>query len=81
MDLNPRGIRMHLGLTKPIYQRAAAYGHFDRTPHADGGVSLEHTDLIDALKRSHKWVSNAAISGAIFKCKKKLEKLSFLLPV
>ncbi|MDO7734369.1 MAG: methionine adenosyltransferase, partial [Planktomarina temperata] len=37
MDLTPRGIREHLGLNKPIYQRTAAYGHFGRAPEADGG--------------------------------------------
>jgi S-adenosylmethionine synthetase len=50
MDLTPRGIREHLGLNKPIYQRTAAYGHFGREPEADGGFSWERTDLIDALK-------------------------------
>ena len=49
MDLTPRGIRMHLGLNKPIYQRTAAYGHFGRAPDADGGFSWERTDLIDAI--------------------------------
>ncbi len=52
MDLTPRGIREHLGLNKPIYQRTAAYGHFGRAPEADGGFSWEKTDLVDALKRS-----------------------------
>ena len=50
MDLTPRGIRTHLGLNKPIYQRTAAYGHFGRAPDAEGGFSWERTDLIDALK-------------------------------
>lgn len=50
MDLTPRGIREHLGLNKPIYQRTAAYGHFGRAPEADGGFSWEKTDLIEALK-------------------------------
>ena len=50
MDLTPRGIRKHLGLNKPIYQRTAAYGHFGRAPDADGGFSWERTDLINALK-------------------------------
>jgi S-adenosylmethionine synthetase len=50
MDLTPRGIRMHLALNRPIYQRTAAYGHFGRAPEADGGVSWEKTDLTDALK-------------------------------
>jgi S-adenosylmethionine synthetase len=50
MDLTPRGIREHLGLNKPIYQRTAAYGHFGRTPDADGGFSWEKDDLVTALK-------------------------------
>ena len=50
MDLTPRGIREHLQLNRPIYQRTAAYGHFGRAPEADGGFSWERTDLADALK-------------------------------
>ena len=50
MDLTPRGIRLHLGLNRPIYQRTAAYGHFGRAPEADGGFSWEKTDLTEALK-------------------------------
>ncbi len=50
MDLTPRGIREHLGLNKPIYQRTSAYGHFGRAVEADGGFSWEATDLADALK-------------------------------
>lgn len=50
MDLSPRGIRTHLGLNKPIYERTAAYGHFGRLPQEDGGFSWEKTDLVDALK-------------------------------
>ena len=50
MDLTPRGIRLHLGMNKPIYARTAAYGHFGREPEADGGFSWEKTDLVDALK-------------------------------
>ncbi|MBX3477089.1 MAG: methionine adenosyltransferase [Brevundimonas sp.] len=46
----PRAIREHLGLNKPIYERTAAYGHFGRTPEADGGFSWEKTDLVDRLK-------------------------------
>ena len=52
MDLTPRGIRTHLGLNKPIYQRTAAYGHFGRKPDADGGFSWEKTDLVEALKKA-----------------------------
>ncbi len=50
MDLSPRGIREHLQLSRPIYERTAAYGHFGRTPDADGGFSWEKTDLTDQLK-------------------------------
>ncbi|MEZ0468455.1 methionine adenosyltransferase [Phaeobacter sp. SYSU ZJ3003] len=52
MDLSPRGIRSHLGLNKPIYQRTAAYGHFGREPDADGGFSWERTDLVETLKKA-----------------------------
>jgi S-adenosylmethionine synthetase len=52
MDLSPRGIRTHLGLNKPIYARTAAYGHFGRTPDADGGFSWEKTDLVEQLKKA-----------------------------
>ncbi|MBL4805957.1 MAG: methionine adenosyltransferase [Rhodobacteraceae bacterium] len=52
MDLTPRGIREHLDLNKPIYERTAAYGHFGREPDADGGFSWEKTDLVEALKKA-----------------------------
>ncbi|WP_204113415.1 methionine adenosyltransferase [Shimia biformata] len=52
MNLTPRGIREHLQLNKPIYQRTAAYGHFGREPDAEGGFSWEKTDLVDALKKA-----------------------------
>jgi S-adenosylmethionine synthetase len=50
MRLTPKGIRTHLGLNKPIYQKSAAYGHFGRTPEADGSFSWERLDLVEALK-------------------------------
>ena len=50
MDLTPRGIRTHLGLNRPIFQRTAAYGHFGRAPEEDGGFSWERTDLAEAIK-------------------------------
>jgi S-adenosylmethionine synthetase len=50
MDLSPRGIRERLELSRPIYARSAAYGHFGREPEADGGFSWERTDLVDDLK-------------------------------
>ncbi|MDT7933481.1 MAG: methionine adenosyltransferase [Sphingomonadaceae bacterium] len=51
MRLTPRGIRTHLGLNAPIYERTAAYGHFGREPDAEGGFTWEKTDLVDQLKR------------------------------
>ena len=50
MDLTPRGIRTHLGLNRPIYQRTSAYGHFGRAPDNEGGFSWEKTDLVDAIR-------------------------------
>ena len=52
LDLSPRGIRLKLGLNKPIYARTSAYGHFGRAPEADGGFSWERTDLASDLKSS-----------------------------
>ncbi|GAB4229243.1 MAG: methionine adenosyltransferase [Methyloligellaceae bacterium] len=50
MDLSPRGIREHLGLSRPIYERTSAYGHFGRQPDNDGGFSWEKLDLVEPLK-------------------------------
>jgi S-adenosylmethionine synthetase len=52
MDLTPKGIRTHLGLNRPIYQRTSAYGHFGRAPDNEGGFSWERTDLAEALARA-----------------------------
>lgn len=52
MDLSPRGIREHLQLNKPIYQRTAAYGHFGREPDSEGGFSWEKMDLVEALRKA-----------------------------
>jgi S-adenosylmethionine synthetase len=52
MNLSPRGIRTHLDLNRPIYERTAAYGHFGRTPEEDGGFSWERTDLAETLRRA-----------------------------
>ena len=54
MDLSPRGIREHLGLSRPIYARTAAYGHFGRAPEPDGGFSWERLDLVSELKGAFK---------------------------
>ncbi len=50
--LRPTNIRRTLKLSRPIYRRTAAYGHFGRAPEKDGGFSWERTDLADALKRA-----------------------------
>ena len=47
--LTPRGIRVHLGLNKPIYQPTAAYGHFGRKPDGDF-FPWEKTDLVEKLQ-------------------------------
>ena len=49
-NLSPRGIREQLGLSRPIYARTSAYGHFGRKPDDDGGFSWEKLDLVDQLK-------------------------------
>ena len=49
VDLSPRGIRERLDLSRPIYARTAAYGHFGRPPEPDGGFSWERLDLVDEL--------------------------------
>ncbi len=51
IDLSPRGIRQHLNLNKPIYERTATYGHFGREVAIDGGFSWEKTDLVEKLKK------------------------------
>ena len=50
VDLSPRGIRERLSLSRPIYARTSAYGHFGRAAEADGGFSWERLDLADDLR-------------------------------
>jgi len=50
--LRPTSIRRALKLSRPIYRRTAAYGHFGRAAEQDGGFSWEKTDLADALIRA-----------------------------
>jgi S-adenosylmethionine synthetase len=50
MDLSPRGIREHLKLGRPIYERTSAYGHFGRQPDNDGGFSWERLDLVEPIR-------------------------------
>ncbi|HSG34483.1 MAG TPA: methionine adenosyltransferase [Sphingomonadaceae bacterium] len=49
--LTPRGIRLHLGLNKPIYRKSASYGHFGRKAEGDF-FPWEKTDLVADLKAS-----------------------------
>src|SRR6202158_4434002 len=50
--LKPTNIRRTLKLSRPIYRRTAAYGHFGRAPDKQGGFSWEKTDLADSLRRA-----------------------------
>ncbi len=50
VNLSPRGLREHLQLSRPIYGCTAAYGHFGRSPEANGAFSWERLDLVDALQ-------------------------------
>jgi S-adenosylmethionine synthetase len=47
--LTPKGIREHLKLNAPIYQRTAAYGHFGRDAEGDH-FTWERTDLVEKLR-------------------------------
>lgn len=50
IDLSPYGMRSHLNLNCPIYQRTACYGHFGR--EEDGKFfSWEKLNLVDDLKK------------------------------
>jgi S-adenosylmethionine synthetase len=51
-ELTPQGIIRSLALLKPIYQPTASYGHFGRTPTAQGHFSWERTDKAEQLKSS-----------------------------
>src|SRR5262249_8113675 len=48
--LTPPNTRRSLKLTRPIYRRTAAYGHFGRAAEKDGGFSWERTDSRDRHK-------------------------------
>ncbi len=47
-DFRPEAIIRHLGLRRPIYKQAAAYGHFGRT---DIDLPWENTDKAEILKK------------------------------
>jgi S-adenosylmethionine synthetase len=50
-DLRPKGIIDSLSLKRPIFNATAAYGHFGRTPTADGCFSWEKTDKAESLAK------------------------------
>jgi len=51
VHLSPTGIKNHLQLLRPIYQKTASFGHFGRVPEEDGSFSWEKTDLVDELRK------------------------------
>ena len=51
VHLSPTGIKKHLELLRPIYQKTASFGHFGREPEADGSFSWEKTDLVEKLRK------------------------------
>ncbi|MDF3022954.1 MAG: metK2 [Alphaproteobacteria bacterium] len=69
-DFRPRAIRERLNLNKPIYARTAAYGHFGRTPEADGGFTWEKPDLVQALKDELGSKKYASAEGKVTELKR-----------
>tara|TARA_R110000868_G_scaffold262401_2_gene521099 strand:+ start:77635 stop:78789 length:1155 start_codon:yes stop_codon:yes gene_type:complete len=49
MSLSPRGIREHLKLNNPIYERTSAYGHFGHKSE-NGFFTWEATDLTETIQ-------------------------------
>lgn len=52
VSLTPKGIRTHLKLNNPIYQKTAAYGHFGRKVFDDSHFTWERLDLADDLRKA-----------------------------
>ncbi len=50
LDLSPYGMRTHLNLNCPIYQRSACYGHFGRIAEQNY-FSWERLDLLNFFKK------------------------------
>jgi S-adenosylmethionine synthetase len=48
-DLRPAAILRDLNLTRPIYAKTAAYGHFGRDDH---DFTWERTDKAEALRQA-----------------------------
>ncbi len=51
-NLTPQGISDYLELTRPIFQKTAAYGHFGRKPEEDGAFSWEKTNKTEDIKKA-----------------------------
>ncbi|RPD37517.1 methionine adenosyltransferase [Candidatus Liberibacter solanacearum] len=51
MDLSVSGIRNHLNLSRPIYAKTSAYGHFGRSADQDGFFPWEALNLVDSLRK------------------------------
>ncbi|MFT4325560.1 methionine adenosyltransferase [Candidatus Liberibacter solanacearum] len=51
MDLSVSGIRNHLNLSRPIYAKTSAYGHFGRSADQDGFFPWESLNLVDSLRK------------------------------
>ena len=47
--LTPAAIVSHFGLTNPIYEPTAAYGHMGRTPYVENGIQFFAWELLDAV--------------------------------
>jgi S-adenosylmethionine synthetase len=56
-DLTPYGLRVMLNLTRPIYQKTAAYGHFGRKEEE---FTWERTDRAEALAVSGRYMARRA---------------------
>jgi S-adenosylmethionine synthetase len=56
-DLTPYGLRVMLDLTRPIYQKTAAYGHFGRK---EDEFTWERTDRAEALAVSGRYLARRA---------------------
>jgi S-adenosylmethionine synthetase len=56
-DLTPYGLRVMLDLTRPIYQKTAAYGHFGRKEEE---FTWERTDRAEALAVSGRYMARRA---------------------
>ncbi len=56
-DLTPYGLREMLNLTRPIYRKTAAYGHFGRKEEE---FTWERTDRAEALAASGRYMARRA---------------------